>query len=74
MVEYFLRNALVLKKMTITYLTDLKTSEVDVLKRLSTCPKGSDACQIAIIPEHERSFEVANRRRACSRGQATETY
>ncbi|KAJ6332936.1 hypothetical protein OIU77_008899 [Salix suchowensis] len=63
MVEYFLKNALVLKKMTITYLTDLKTSEVDVLKRLSTCPKGSDACQIVIIPEHEHS-----------RGQATETY
>ncbi|KAJ6293100.1 hypothetical protein OIU78_025138 [Salix suchowensis] len=63
MVEYFLKNALVLKKMTITYLTDLKTSEVDVLKRLSTCPKGSDACQIVIIPEHEHS-----------RGRATETY
>ncbi|KAJ6417202.1 hypothetical protein OIU84_002999 [Salix udensis] len=73
MVEYFLRNALVLKKMTITYLTDLKTSEVDVLKRLSTCPKGSDACHIVIIPEHETT-EVANRRRACSRRLATETY
>uniref|UniRef100_A0A6N2N950 FBD domain-containing protein n=1 Tax=Salix viminalis TaxID=40686 RepID=A0A6N2N950_SALVM len=76
MVEYFLRNALVLKKMTITYLTDLQTSEVDVLKRLSTCPKGSDSCQIVIIPEHERSFKVANWRLACSREQAdfTETY
>ncbi|KAJ6417200.1 hypothetical protein OIU84_002997 [Salix udensis] len=73
MVEYFLRNALVLKKMTITYLTDLKTSEVDVLKRLSTCPKGSDACHIVIIPEHETT-EVANRRRACSRRLATENY
>ncbi|KAJ6332937.1 hypothetical protein OIU77_008900 [Salix suchowensis] len=64
MVEYFLKNALVLKKMTITYLTDLKTSEVDVLKRLSTCPKGSDACQIVLVPYHKRSFEVASMRRA----------
>ncbi|KAJ6332939.1 hypothetical protein OIU77_008902 [Salix suchowensis] len=64
MLEYFLSNALVLKKMTITYLHELETLEVDVLKRLSTCPKGSDACQIVLIPGHKRSFEVASMRRA----------
>ncbi|KAJ6293095.1 hypothetical protein OIU78_025134 [Salix suchowensis] len=64
LLEYFLSNALVLKKMTITYLTHLKTLEVDVLKRLSTCPKGSDACQIVLVPYHKRSFEVASMRRA----------
>ncbi|KAJ6770427.1 F-BOX/RNI SUPERFAMILY PROTEIN-RELATED [Salix purpurea] len=64
MLEYFLSNALVLKKMTITHPDDLETLEVDVLKRLSTCPKGSDACQIVLIPEHKRSFEVASMRRA----------
>ncbi|KAJ6417198.1 hypothetical protein OIU84_002995 [Salix udensis] len=64
MLEYFLSNALVLKKMTITHPHDLETLEVDVLKRLSTCPKGSDACQIVLIPEHKRSFEVASMRRA----------
>ena len=64
MLEYFSSNALVLKKMTITYPDDLETLEVDVLKRLSTCPKGSDACQIVLIPEHKRSFQVANMHRA----------
>ncbi|KAJ6728062.1 F-BOX/RNI SUPERFAMILY PROTEIN-RELATED [Salix koriyanagi] len=64
MLEYFLSNALVLKKMTITHPDDLETLEADVLKRLSTCPKGSDACQIVLIPEHKRSFEVASMRRA----------
>uniref|UniRef100_A0A6N2NK51 FBD domain-containing protein n=1 Tax=Salix viminalis TaxID=40686 RepID=A0A6N2NK51_SALVM len=64
MLEYFLSNALVLKKMTITHPHDLETLEVDVLKRLSTCPKGSDACQIVLLPGHKRRFEVASMRRA----------
>lgn len=50
-VEYCLRNARVLKKMTIRYEIEIDNSKEDVIQRLLNCPKGSAySYQIEILP------------------------
>ncbi|KAF9666792.1 hypothetical protein SADUNF_Sadunf16G0265400 [Salix dunnii] len=50
-VEYFLRNSRVLKKMTVRYEREIDNSKEDVIRRLLTCPKGSAyAYHIQFLP------------------------